>query len=108
MPLLWIALLGCATRKELAAVEVQQSEIMRESELTRFESGASDFFLVNVREETAANARIKLLEAELATRIARASYDAAVVDFDRLGITPVDPGNDPYQAAYPTEDTASR
>lgn len=84
--------------QELAAVEVQQSEIMRQSEVTRFESGASDFFLVNVREETAANAQIKLLEAELATRIARASYDAAVVDFGRLGITPLEPGKDPYQA----------
>ena len=94
--------------QELAAVEVQQSEIMRESELTRFESGASDFFLVNVREETAANARIKLLQAELATRIARASYDAAVVDFERLGITPLGPDNDPYRTAYPTEETASR
>lgn len=71
----------------LAAQEVQQSEIMRTSELRRFQSGASDFFLLNIREETAANARIKLFQAELATRIARANYDAATVDTARLGIT---------------------
>jgi outer membrane protein TolC len=72
----------------IAAQEVQQSEIMRTSELRRFESGASDFFLLNIREETAANARIALFRAELATRIARANYDAATVDTERLGITP--------------------
>ena len=70
----------------LAAQEVQQSEIMRASELRRFQSGASDFFLLNIREEVAADARIKLLAAELATRIARANYDAATVDVERLGI----------------------
>ena len=43
----------------LAAQDVEQSEIMRESEVRRFESGASDFFLLNIREETAANARNK-------------------------------------------------
>lgn len=85
--------------QELAAVEVQQSEIMRDSELRRFESGASDFFLVNVREETAADARIRLLEAELTTRIARANYDAAVVDVDRLGITPLRAAADPYRSS---------
>ena len=72
----------------IAEQEVQQAEIMRRSELRRFESGASDFFLLNIREETAANARIALFQAELATRIARANYDAATVDTGRLGITP--------------------
>jgi outer membrane protein TolC len=71
---------------KLAEQEVAQSEIMRESEVRRFESGASDFFLVNIREETAANARIKLYQAELATRVARGNYDAATVDLNRLGI----------------------
>jgi outer membrane protein TolC len=71
----------------IATQEVQQAEIMRVSELRRFESGASDFFLVNVREEVAADARIKQIEAELATRLARANFDAASVDLDRLGLT---------------------
>lgn len=71
----------------LAAQDVQQSEIVRAAELRRFQSGASDFFLLNVREETAANARIGLLVAELNTRIARANYDAATVNVDRLRIS---------------------
>ena len=70
----------------LAGQEVQQTEIMRVAELRRFESGASDFFLLNIREETAANARIRLLRAELTTRVARANYDAATVNTGRLGI----------------------
>ena len=70
----------------LAAQEVALSEILRASELRRFQSGASDFFLVNLREETAANARIKVLQAELDTRIARAEFDAATVNLDRLEI----------------------
>ncbi|MBT8146579.1 MAG: TolC family protein, partial [Gammaproteobacteria bacterium] len=71
----------------LAAQEVEQSEIMSESERRRFDSGASDFFLVNIREETAANARVNLLQAEFEARIARASYDAATVNTERLGIS---------------------
>lgn len=83
-------LLELAVARELltlAAQEVAFSEIMRTSEIRQFQSGASDFFLVNLREETAANARIKLMQAEFDTRVARAEFDAAVVDLDRLGIT---------------------
>ena len=72
---------------ELAALEVEQSEIMRRAEVTRFERGASDFFLVNIREETAANARVRYFDAYRRTRIARANYDAATVNLGRLGIT---------------------
>ncbi|HKJ18776.1 MAG TPA: TolC family protein [Xanthomonadales bacterium] len=71
---------------QLAAAEAQQSAVIRDAEIKRFQSGASDFFLVNVREETAANARVKFHDAELTTRIARATYDAAVVDYERLGL----------------------
>jgi outer membrane protein TolC len=72
--------------QQLALLDARQSDTMRDAELKRFESGASDFFLVNVREERAANARIALLQAELTTRIARANFDASVVDFQRLGL----------------------
>ena len=68
----------------LAAQDVQQSEIVRSAEVRRFQSGASDFFLLNLREVTAANARVRLLQAELNSRIARANYDAATVNVDRL------------------------
>lgn len=71
---------------QLAAEEVGQAVILRDAEQRRFDSGASDFFLVNVREETAADARVRFYTAALETRIARANYDAATMDLDRLGI----------------------
>jgi outer membrane protein TolC len=70
----------------LAQQDVELSETMRRAELRRFEQGASDFFLVNIREETAANARIGYFEALQRTRVARANYDAATVNLERLGI----------------------
>jgi outer membrane protein TolC len=71
----------------LAAMEVSQAEAMADAEQRRFASGASDFFLVNLREETAANAQVRYYEADLARRIARANYDAATVNLERLGIS---------------------
>lgn len=71
----------------LAALEVSQADTMRGAEQRRFAQGASDFFLVNVREETAADARIRYIDAELRGHLSRANYDAAVIDTDALGIT---------------------
>lgn len=71
---------------DLAAQDVVQSDTMTNAERRRFEIGASDFFVVNVREETAADARIRYHFAELQARIALANYDAAIVDLDRLRI----------------------
>jgi len=71
----------------LAEQEVQQSETLKLAEQDRFASGASDFFLVNIREEVAANALIKYYTADLKRRTARADYDAATVDVERLGIS---------------------
>jgi len=71
---------------DLAEQQVEQTELLRAAEVVRFESGASDFFLVNVREEAVADARVTLLSAELETRLARTNYDAATVNLERLGI----------------------
>ncbi|MEL6227715.1 MAG: TolC family protein, partial [Pseudomonadota bacterium] len=80
--------LGTALRlASLAEGEVVQSETMVEAERRRFNLGASDFFLVNVREETAADARIRAIRAELTGRLARTSYDAATLNLDELGLT---------------------
>ena len=78
----------------LAEREVDQAEIMRAAERKRFEEGASDFFLVNVREETEANARIRYYAAQRAAHIARANYDAATVNLDELGINGITPGTE--------------
>jgi outer membrane protein TolC len=70
----------------LAEQEVDQAETMRDAEQQRFESGASDFFLVNIREERAADARIQYLAADLERRIARINFDATTMDLERLGV----------------------
>lgn len=71
---------------DLASLEVEQSATLRQAESQRFEQGASDFFLVNVREETAADARIRYFTAALEKYIARANYDAATVNLTQLGL----------------------
>ncbi|MEM9744676.1 MAG: TolC family protein [Pseudomonadota bacterium] len=71
---------------EIARSEVDLSDRMRRAEVTRFDSGASDFFLVNIREETAFNARVNYLKAALELHLARLVYDAATVDLPRLGL----------------------
>ena len=71
---------------ELARQDVELSETMRRAEVRRFEQGASDFFLVNIREETAADARVRYYEALQRTRVAQANFDAATVNLSRLGI----------------------
>jgi outer membrane protein TolC len=70
----------------LARDEVQQAEAMRRAEQQRFDQGASDFFLVNVREEEAANARIRYHSAFREARIARANFEAATVNLEKLVI----------------------
>ncbi|WP_439107995.1 TolC family protein [Congregibacter sp.] len=71
---------------ELAKQDVELSETMRQAEIRRFEQGASDFFLVNIREETAADARVRFYTAYQRTRVAQANFDAATVNLPRLGI----------------------
>jgi outer membrane protein TolC len=73
---------------QLAAREVAQAETLMQAERRRFQEGASDFFLVNVREEAVADARIRFLQADLRQRLARADYDAATLNLERLGIAP--------------------
>ena len=59
---------------------------MVDAERKRFELGASDFFLVNLREERVADAQIRAIRAELNGRIARTSYDAATINLAALGL----------------------
>lgn len=73
----------------LADQDVELSETMRRAEVRRFEAGASDFFLVNIREETAADARVRYYSAYQRTRVAQANFDAATVNLKRLGISDI-------------------
>lgn len=71
---------------DLAGAEVKQANQMVQAERTRFRLGAGEFFLVNAREETAANAQISAIRANLAGRLAEASYNAATMNLDALGL----------------------
>jgi outer membrane protein TolC len=71
---------------DLADVDVQQSRAMQEAEEKRFANGASDFFLLNIREETAANAEIRKMTANLQVHRAYANYAAATMNTAVLGI----------------------
>lgn len=71
---------------DLAEQDVDLSETMRQAEIRRFEQGASDFFLVNIREETAADAQVRYFEALQRSRVAQANFDGATVNLPRLGI----------------------
>ncbi|MEM8981703.1 MAG: TolC family protein [Pseudomonadota bacterium] len=71
---------------ELASQEVTQLMTLREAESRRFAAGASDFFLVNIREENTANSEIQLLNARLDAVIAAVNYEAATLDLPALGI----------------------
>ncbi len=70
----------------LAIAEQAQAETMQDIEKTRFENGLSDFFLLNMREERAADARIRRISAQLRYFIAAANYYAAIVDLANLGL----------------------
>lgn len=47
-----------------------------------------------MRDEIAVEARVRFYTAALETRIARANYDAATMDLERLGIRDARPAND--------------
>ncbi|MEE4153816.1 MAG: TolC family protein [Erythrobacter sp.] len=71
---------------QLADDEVEQAGAMVDAERKRFRLGAGDFFLVNLREERAADAQIRAIRADLNGRLAAASYSAATMDLDELGL----------------------
>jgi outer membrane protein TolC len=82
-----LANLGAAVKlAALAEAEVKQASQMVQAERTRFRLGAGDFFLVNLREERAADAQVRAIRAELAGRLAEASYNAATMNLTALGL----------------------
>lgn len=82
-----LATLNAAIRlTSLASDEVKQANTMVQAERNRFRLGAGDFFLVNLREEAAADARIRAIRAQLSGRIAATSYNAATINLPALGL----------------------
>lgn len=70
----------------LAGDEQARAQDMAQAERRRFEMGASDFFLVNIREEAAADAALRKLDAAYRQLIAHADLAAASADTDALGL----------------------
>ena len=71
---------------DLAAAEADRATEMAAAERRRFALGASDFFLVNVREETAADAKVRRLDARFRQIVAHADLAAATADLEGLGL----------------------
>jgi outer membrane protein TolC len=69
---------------DLATLETTQLETLRAAEQRRFEQGASDFFVVNMREEALANAEVRLADALGQRQMALANLAAAAIDTERL------------------------
>ncbi len=72
--------------RTLAADEYERATTMAGAEARRFTLGASDFFLVNVREEAAADAGVRKLDAAYRQIVARAELAAAAADLRALGL----------------------
>lgn len=71
---------------DLAAQEAELAGRMAAAEQRRFDMGASDFFLINQREESATDARLRALDARYQALVARADLAAATADRAVLGL----------------------
>ncbi len=81
--------IGVDAAEKLATIaeqERQLAERLAAAERRRFELGSSDFFLVNQREETANDARVRLIDAQARIAAARAELAAATADRAALGL----------------------
>jgi outer membrane protein TolC len=83
---LGIAVTNTGRLVTLAADEADRAITMAAAERRRFDLGASDFFLVNVREEAAADAKVRRLDAAFRQIVAHADLAAATADLDGLGL----------------------
>lgn len=78
---------GATEQLEAIAKEEQAlAERLAVAERRRFELGSGDFFLVNQREETATDARVRLIDAQARIASARAELAAATADRRALGL----------------------
>ncbi|GGE02271.1 multidrug transporter [Polymorphobacter glacialis] len=83
---LGITATSSARLNRLAADEADRAAAMATGERRRFQLGASDFFLVNVREEAAADAKVRRLDAAFRQIVAHADLAAATADITALGL----------------------
>lgn len=72
---------------ELTQAEADQAAVLEEAEWTRFREGASSFFVLNVREQNTADARLRTVEARLRYFLAQADLRRVTADAAALGLT---------------------
>lgn len=77
---------GAGKLVQLAGDEAALARHMAEAERRRFDLGASDFLLVNLREESAADAALRTLDARLREAAARVELAAVLADRQTLGL----------------------
>jgi outer membrane protein TolC len=78
---------GSARLVTLASEEAGLAEQMAQAERRRFSLGASDFLIVNLREESAADAKVRLLDAEFRLATGRGDYATVTANREALGLT---------------------
>lgn len=81
-----IAVDGAERSAVLAAEEAELADRMAAAERRRFELGASDFFLLNLREEAATDARVRLLDAQARAALAGVDLAGATGNRQALGL----------------------
>ena len=81
-----IGIEGADKVADLAGQEAELAGKMAIAEQRRFDMGASDFFLINQREESATDARLRALDARYQALVARADLAAATADRAVLGM----------------------
>jgi outer membrane protein TolC len=81
-----IAVDGAEKTAALAAEEAELADRMAAAERRRFELGASDFFLLNLREEAATDARVRLLDAQARAALAGVDLAGATGNRQALGL----------------------
>lgn len=81
-----IAVGGAERLAEAAEQERVLADRLAAAERRRFDLGSSDFFLVNQREETATDARVRLIDAQARIAAARAELATATADRAALGL----------------------
>ena len=81
-----IAADGAEQLATIAEQERRLADRLADAERRRFELGSGDFFLVNQREETANDARVRLIDAQARIASTRAELAAATADRAALGL----------------------
>lgn len=72
---------------KLASREIEATAAMEQAERERFENGAVDYFVLNMREERTGDARIKQVEAQLKLWRAISDYYLATLQAEKLRIS---------------------